>query len=369
MSVFDNINYDNCITNLTSSIQKHFNLTPNYKTNEIIDSYLSKRIYKNVVLIIFDALGESIISKHKNDFLLSCHVGTMHSTFPPTTANCTIAYQSGLNPITTGWLGWSTYYKDLNIAVDNFTNADSISKNIIEGNNIADMKMPFPLLGNQIQQASNGQVNFYSVWPDFKENGCMNLKHFKQRIKKLCKQDDRKYIYAYWGEPDKTMHEIGTKSKQVQKIIDDIAKTLKYLKENTKDSIFIISADHSQVDVSPIALYTYYDVMECLKAPISCDSRCCFFFIKENMETRFTELFNKYFKDYYDLYSKEEVLERKLFGPGKVYDDLNNIIGDYIAIAKDKYYFMQTPDYSFFKGHHAGGIKEESIVPILIIEN
>ena len=38
MGLLDFVNYDNCITNLTSSIQKYYNLTPNYKTNELIDS-------------------------------------------------------------------------------------------------------------------------------------------------------------------------------------------------------------------------------------------------------------------------------------------------------------------------------------------
>lgn len=369
MSVFDHIDYNNCITNLTSSIQKHFNMTPFYKTNEIVDSLLAKKDYKNVVLIVFDALGDSIIEKHRNDFLLSHKVSSMHSTFPPTTANCTIAYQSGKNPISTGWLGWSTYYKDLDMAIDNFTNADSISKNIIEGVNIANTKMPFDVLGEEIEKTNNGEVKFYSVWPDFAINGCINLKQFQHRIKKLCNKEGKKYIYAYWGEPDKTMHEIGTTSNQINKIINSIAKTLKYLKENTKDSIFIISADHSQIDVAPIALYTYYDVMECLKAPMSCDSRCGFFFIKDGMEERFESLFNTYFKDYYDLYSKKEVLEKQLFGPGNPYEHLENILGDYVAIAKDKYYFMQTPNYSLFKGHHAGGVKEESIVPIIVIEN
>ena len=114
MKVLKEINYENCITNLTSSIQKYYNIKPNYKTNEIIDKYLSEKKYDNVIVFVFDAMGNNVIDINTTNthFLQKRRVGSMKSTFPPTTANCTTAYLSGLNPITTGWLGWSTYHKD-----------------------------------------------------------------------------------------------------------------------------------------------------------------------------------------------------------------------------------------------------------------
>ena len=72
MSVFDFIDYDNCITNLTSSIQKHFGLKPNYKTNQIIDKLLSEKEYENVIVFVYDGMGNSIIDKNttSNHFLI-----------------------------------------------------------------------------------------------------------------------------------------------------------------------------------------------------------------------------------------------------------------------------------------------------------
>ena len=43
MDTFKHIDYDNCITNLTSSIEKHFNLPPHYKTNKVIDDLLIEK--------------------------------------------------------------------------------------------------------------------------------------------------------------------------------------------------------------------------------------------------------------------------------------------------------------------------------------
>jgi hypothetical protein len=181
--------------------------------------------------------------------------------------------------------------------------------------------------------------------------------------------EGKKYIYAYWDDPDKTMHMEGTNTDHIKKILNSIGKMLRNIERKTKNTIGIISADHSQIDVAPIALYTYYDVLDCLYAPFSCDGRCAFFFVKDECYERFKELFNKYFKDYYDLYTKKEVLDNNLFGIGDKHLLIDDIVGDYVAIAKDKYYFMLSAQSHIFKGHHAGGLKEEMEIPLIIIKN
>ncbi len=365
------VDYDNCITNLTSSIQKHFHLLPNYKTNAIIDELLAEKDYQNVIIFIFDGMGNSIIDKNttSNHYLQKHKIASMCSTFPPTTANCTTSFITGLNPITTGWLGWSTYFKNLHLAIDNFTNCNSLTKELILGDNIAQKKLPTTPLGKIIEEKSNGKIKYYEVFPSFAKNGCKSLKEFEHRICKICQNEGKKYIYAYWDDPDKTLHAEGTCNNHIKKILNDIGKVLHHIERKTQNTIGIISADHSQIDVVPIALYTYYDLLDCLKAPFSCDSRTAFFFVKEERKQQFKDLFLHYFQDSFDLYSKEEVLENHLFGEGKPNILLNDIIGDYVAIAKDKYYFMQTIDSHFFKGHHAGGLNEEISIPLIVFKN
>lgn len=365
------VDYNNCITNLTSSIQKYYGLEPYYQTNALIDQKLANKKYQNIILFVFDALGEAIIKKNTTSehFLQKHHIGTMHSTFPPTTANCTTSYITGLNPITTGWLGWSTYYKDLERAIDNFPNCDSYSKEKIPGANIAEQKLPTVDIGTLIEEKTNHEVKYYSFWPSFKENGCHSLKDLTHRIVKLCNQEGQKYIYVYWDEPDLTMHKEGTTSKHAKKIINQIGKILRDIERKTKNTFGIVSADHGQVDVTPIAFYTYYDILKTLRAPFSCDSRTAFFFVKEDQKQEFVELFNKNFASYYDLYSKDEVINNHLFGYGEENKLFKDIIGDYVAVAKDRYYFMQTPSSHNFKGHHAGGLEDEYLLPIIVIEN
>ena len=141
------------------------------------------------------------------------------------------------------------------------------------------------------------------------------------------------------------------------------------MSHETKNTIVITSADHSQIDVTPIAFYTYYDLLDCLYAPFSCDSRCAFFFVKDDKKEQFASLFNKYFEDKFDLLTKEEAINNHLFGKGTPHPLYESIIGDYIAIAKDKYYFLLTADAHLFKGHHAGGLKEEMSIPLIVVKN
>lgn len=370
MNYFDNIDYNNCITNLTSSIQKHFNIKPNYQTNAIIDKLLLEKDYENIIVFVFDGMGSAILEKNttQNHFLRTHKVAEMNSTYPPTTANCTTAFITGLNPISTGWLGWSTYFKDLDICMDNFPNCYSLTKEKLDIDDLAYKKMPITHLGEIIEKENNGEVKYYSLFP-FGKNACKSLSHLENRVCNLCNQPGKKYIYVYWEEPDACMHKEGTTSSNVKKHLNNISKILHKIERKTKNTLGIVTADHGQVDVTPIAFYTYYDVLNCLYAPFSCDSRTPFFFVKEDKKEEFVTLFNSYFKDYYDLYSKEEILSKNVFGFGKSYENIDNILGDYIAIAKDKYYFLLSPNAHLFKGNHAGILKEEMTIPIIIIKN
>jgi hypothetical protein len=63
------------------------------------------------------------------------------------------------------------------------------------------------------------------------------------------------------------------------------------------------------------------------------------------------------------------VLDIKLFGEGEIAKGAEEMFGDYIAIAKDKYGIIASKELSKpddFKGHHAGGTKEERLIDISI---
>jgi hypothetical protein len=93
------------------------------------------------------------------------------------------------------------------------------------------------------------------------------------------------------------------------------------------------------------------------------------FFVKTGKEKEFEELFNKYYGDHFELVSKEEAFKNNLFGEGKAARGAEDALGNYIAISLDEYSLFASKELKhmdLFKGHHAGGTKEERLIDISV---
>ena len=53
-------NYDKCLLNVISSIRRYYRTPIEYKTLPVLDKELD-RGYKNVVLIVMDGMGASVV--------------------------------------------------------------------------------------------------------------------------------------------------------------------------------------------------------------------------------------------------------------------------------------------------------------------
>ena len=124
-------------------------------------------------------------------------------------------------------------------------------------------------------------------------------------------------------------------------------------------------ADHGLTDVEPLNLFNYSDILSSLKRLPSLEPRATNFFVKEDKIDGFKELFNSHFENEYLLYSKQEVLDMKLFGDGIQHKMIDSFLGDFIAIAIDKYMFVLNESKSY-KAHHAGLLEDEMMVPLII---
>lgn len=369
MDAFQYKNYDHCIVNLIASIQKFYHVNPSHSTLSIADQIFLKKDFKNVIVMVFDGMGQNILDYHlkDQDFLKKHQYTTIHSVIPSTTAAATTSYLSGLTPIETGWLGWSLYMEELDKNVDIFSSVDSLTKEYV-GIDCGETYLPYISIGKQITQ-QNPDVKYYEFWPAFKKDGCKNLRQLQKRLLKVCKKNEKKFIYVYWDQPDHDIHDYGTKDANVHKHIQNINKFCEKMAKRTKDTVAFISADHGLVDVAPILLYTYYELMACLTRLPSLDSRCTSFSVKKGYDKRFVTLFHQYFDGKFILLSKKEVLKKEIFGVGRQHKLASSILGDYIAFAVDKYFFATTPNFHPFKGHHAGLLKEEMLIPFISFDN
>ena len=162
------------------------------------------------------------------------------------------------------------------------------------------------------------------------------------------------------------MHELGNDANEIKEIVEDINSKVEELSKKLKDTIIFVVADHGHKNVENIMLEDYPDIVECLERDTSIEPRAVNFFIKKNKKEKFEVLFNNYFGNDFDLYTKEDVINSNLFGEGKENEIFRDILGDYLAIAKTNKTLLYN-DSTLLKSQHAGYTDDEIYVPLIVI--
>lgn len=356
--------YDNCIANLACSVLKHFGVEPPNSTLPLADGLLDRR-YKNVVVMLLDGMGSNIIEANlaPDGFFRRHLAGTYSSVFPPTTVAATTAINSGLFPAQSAWLGWTGYFPEIDRNVVYFSNTDADTEERIEGESVAWKYVPYNAVYPQIE-AAGYKTHFLAP---FAEPHPENFGALCREIKRLCAEDGEKYVYAYWDEPDSTMHRKGCFGEAAKSVICDIEKAVEELSGEIRDTLLIITADHGHIN-SPKAVVTDYpDIMECLVRMPSMEPRCLNLFVKSGTEERLKAAFAEHFGDKFMLMSKAEVIKRQLFGKGVPHPRLNEMLGDFIAVAVGDLSIYNMGSKNFV-GAHAGLTENEMIIPLIAVK-
>lgn len=355
-------NYEQCLTNLTNSILNYYGFETYHSTLKEVDEEL-KKDYKNVVLILYDGMGASLLKRNlkEDDFLNKHKVMDIHAVFPPTTTASTTAVLSGKNPNEHGWLGWDLYFKSIDRVVTMFLNTYKDTDEQVSDTSISTETYPYESIIEKI----NTKVNAVGLFP-FKDTHYEDLYDMHNQIEEICKNDKRNFIYAYYEDPDHTMHQSGTDSKDTLDVFELINKETEKLCNKLEETLVIVVADHGHLNAEAITLKDYPDVFECLERDVSIESRACSFKIKEEKKTQFEELFEKYFKEDFILLAKQEVIDKQIFGTGKNNDHFEEVVGDYLAIAISNKYFRYDENSVFLKSMHAGITEDEVLVPLII---
>jgi len=359
--------YDNSILNVTSSILKYYHVPTKTTSIKELDITLSKG-YRNVIYILIDGLGMEQLRRHHlvSEALRNDVVKEITSVFPPTTVAATTAVLTGLAPIETGWLGWTQYIKEMDRSIIFFYNQDYYHPEDKVEDNIGETVCPVTRIYDLIK-AENPDVKTREVFPFFREKNHTSFDKEVSTIIETIKEDGKHFIYAYWHILDSLMHEFGPGSVEVEQELKKIQKGYERLTSNIKDdSIIILIADHGQVDVCPIELRKYPKIWECFIHEPSIESRATAFFIKEEKKEEFKSLFYRYFKDYFILLTKEDVLSMNLFGYGNKNPRTDEFLGDFMGIAINHFYFKVDTSSFIMKGQHAGLLEEEMVVPLIV---
>lgn len=359
--------YTNCIANLANSILIEFGINEKGRAGlKQLTPYLEKN-YKNIVVLLLDGMGTNIVKKDlaEDGFFHSHLVDTYSSVFPPTTVAATTSVANGLQPCEHSWLGWDCYYPQIDKNVTVFLNTETGTENAVAEESIAWKYCGYESIVSKIKKAGGMAYEvtpFSAPFPDTFPAICA-------RIKELCKESGKKYIYSYWNEPDHLMHQKGCYGTETKALVQQLEMQVKELSEELEDTLLIVTADHGHIDSKCVGLDEYPKINECLLRLPSIEPRALNLFIKPGKKEQFEKEFQKEFGEKFLLWRKEKVLKEKLFGTGKEHPVFSTMLGDYLAIAMDDVSIFATEEEAKqYIGVHAGLTEDEMMIPLIVIE-
>lgn len=358
--------YSDSIVNLSASILQHFGIKPKHETLSKADEILSRN-YKHVVVILLDGLGMNILESNLNyrDFLRRNLLSDYSSVFPPTTTASTIAFMSEQTPIEHGWLGWDVYFEQEDKTITCFFNTLQNSKMPAADYNIPMKYLPYETLVEKINKSGNAKAYSIFPFPAYGFEGYRKQHDWIRAIKKTTESDETTFTYAYWDDPDGALHQFGNGSREVEKTVRNLNNSIIDLCQSTEDTLYFITADHGHINNENIILSKdYTNITNMLERPISIEPRAISFYVKPDYKEKFPEEFNKYFGEDFALFTKEEVLEKQIFGTGEPHENLTGI-GDYVAVAVSNKTLLWDDSFPRFRSNHAGMTKEEMRIPLI----
>ncbi len=359
---------ENNLVSIANSILLHFTGKCFHEPHKELTSILNQKPYKKVCIMLFDGMGKSIQEAHlkQSDYLLRKKAFEVSSVFPPTTAAATTSITTGKYPIETGFLGWQQYFKQHNLVVEMFTNCNAETKEKIKGPLLSDTYCPNEKIWDFL--AKNG-VYSKPLYPcSIDPLGPRDLKEFFEVADVYMKHEGTHFYYMYHPYPDSLIHMYGTKAKEVHECVKYINKEVAKIAKANKDNLIIVLADHSLVDAKWFNIYEHEDFASTLKIMHSLDSRSSFFHVKDGQKENFVKAFNKYYGQYFKLFTKEEVISLGFFGEGEVHPNFDDFLGDYMATSISSYGFTVN-DGDYMKGAHSGSLKEESMINVAILND
>ena len=362
--------FSNNIVNISATLAEFLGCPNDKPVLPALAKELAKG-YKNVVFLILDGMGMHPVNQNlaEDSFLRKNVTQVLTSVFPSTTTNATTTYLTNKYPMEHGWFGWSLYFEELKRAVNIYPETDSYTGEPIEKGYV---QRVLPIEPYYKKAKTDYETNV--VVPAYWNNDDVNRYVWKTpdemfgHIATICKKEGKQFIYTYCAEPDSVMHRYGVSSQEAHQVINGLNNSIEELCARLTDTLFIISADHGQIDVDGyVEIYKDQALISMLEWPMYLEPRATAFKVKQDRHNEFTERFReKYGKDF-ELFRTEDLIRDNFFG-GDPVNGHASLLGDYIAIGTTHKILKLAESQPDFKGHHTS-VTEEMEVPLIVIGN
>lgn len=372
------------IVNLMSSIiqSRGGDADPRYAPLSGLDG-VTLHEAQSVVLLVIDGLGYDYLQQHPQSCLYQHLHNCITSVAPPTTAASITTFLTGMAPQQHGLTGWFTYFRELGsvITVLPYTHRNggpSLGTLGVAARQFLGHKPIFERMAAEC----------YSVTPSWLKESEYNLAHsggaeivphrgyqhcFDEVVRLVRRNQQRKYIYAYWPEFDGLAHAHGVGSEQVARHFARLDAAFATLLEQLQGSgaTVLVTADHGFVDTPPerhLNLADHPQLKECLLMPLCGEPRLVYCYVRYEKREQFETYVRQTLAEVCDLHRSSDLVAQGLFGLGEPHPELLSRVGDYTLVMKENYALTgRIPGEGVLQmtGFHGGLSAAEIYVPLV----
>lgn len=375
--------YHNSIVNLVASLSNALGVgAEKYEPLALLEGL--KLSDRPLILLIVDGLGDNFLQRHRHSFLYRHRCGRLSSVFPPTTATAITSFFTGVGPQQHGITGWYTYFRELGTVVTvlpfipryggaSFEEADiSPAQLVVQGSLLNKLALPSHVILPQHLIDSS-----YSCFLSGRatRHGYKSLPEMFACIEKLANLDSSGLVIAYWAGLDSYAHEHGIDSPEVEALFRELdlgcQKTLSLLAE--RGHRIIISSDHGLIDCpedKAIHLDEHPRLASMLTLPLCGEPRCAYCYVRSDRREEFERYITEELSLACELKKSREMISEGFFGLGQPARQLEERVGEYVLLMRDKYTLQDrilSEKRYRLHGVHGGLSEEELYVPLILI--
>ena len=351
---------------------------------------------RRVVLILVDALAYQRLRKWMDqapvwkEITQTGILAPLTSVVPSTTSSALTTLWSGVSPAEHGIIGYEMWLKEYSLvanmilhspitfwgAVGSLEKAGFSPKNFIPvstfGTHLRGQGVKsYAFSHRSIANSGLSQM----LMQDVQVQPFATPASMWVNVRKLIegRLDEKMYIWTYWGQVDGLSHQYGPDDERVAAEFSHFSAAFENYfldplsPEARRDTVVVLTADHGQT-LTPLrpnlVLSNHPELNAHLRIKPTCENRFAFLYLKPGREGAVREYFGQHWPGMFTLLSSQEALNGGLLGPGRQHPDLQNRVGDLIAIGRADAYLWWANEKDFLLGRHGGLSADDMLVPL-----
>jgi hypothetical protein len=336
---------------------------------------------RNIVLLIMDGVGDNYLQRRgAGGELARRSREPMTSVFPSTTASAITTTYTARTPLEHGLTGWFSFFGKAGcvgspLAFTSRGDQAPLTRRGVTPDEIFFSRSLFEALAVRSFVVTYHDIvdSRYNAWhcAGAERRAYETLDELVLQVEHVVKSgSERKFVYAYWPNFDRTSHRYGSRSEeafaQLRQFDEAYGRLIARL--SGTDSAVIATADHGFVDsAAHESLEMPSFLTSQLKFPLCGERRVAYCHVRE--PASFMNDAKGWLEDRADIRLSHDLAEEGWFGSGPAHPRFAERIGDVTLLMRGHYTvkdWVAGEARHLHVGNHGGASEDEMLIPLIL---